>query len=81
MRLDHLALALLWIAYCGIHSALISIKATDFFKRVLGTRYCYYRLFFNAFSLDTLILLLLYSRAPCCQSRHSALLSTDDRKV
>lgn len=64
MRFDYLILALLWIAYCAIHSALISIRATDFFKHVLGTRYCYYRLFFNAFSFVTLILLLLYSRAP-----------------
>jgi protein-S-isoprenylcysteine O-methyltransferase Ste14 len=64
MRFDYLVLTLLWIAYCAIHSALISIRATDFFKRVLDTRYCYYRLFFNAFSVVTLILLLLYSRAP-----------------
>ena len=64
MRFDYLVLALLWIAYCAIHSALISIRATDFFKRVLGARYRYYRLFFNTFSLVTLIWLLLYSRAP-----------------
>jgi methanethiol S-methyltransferase len=64
MRFDYLVLALLWIAYCAIHSALISIRATDFFKRVLDTRYCCYRLFFNAFSVITLILLLQYSRAP-----------------
>jgi methanethiol S-methyltransferase len=64
MRFDYLALALLWIAYCAIHSALISIRVTNLFERVLGTRYCYYRLFFNAFSLVTLIMLLLYSRTP-----------------
>jgi methanethiol S-methyltransferase len=64
MRFDYLALALLWIAYCATHSALISIRVTEFFKRVLGAHYCYYRLYFDAFSLITLILLLAYSRAP-----------------
>jgi methanethiol S-methyltransferase len=64
MRIDYLVLAFLWIVYCAIHSALISVIATNLFKRVLGTRYCYYRLFFNAFSLLTLILLFLYSRSP-----------------
>ena len=64
MRSDYLELTLLWIAYCAIHSALISIRATSFFKRFLGIRYCYYRLFFNAFSIITLIMLIVYSRAP-----------------
>jgi methanethiol S-methyltransferase len=64
MRLDYLKLALLWAAYCAVHSALISVRATDYFKHMLGTRYCFYRLFFNAFSLITLIPLFLYSRAP-----------------
>jgi methanethiol S-methyltransferase len=70
MRLDYLWLALLWIAYCTIHSALISIRAVGFFKHVLGARYCFYRLFFNTFSLFTLIPLLLYSRAPQFQDPH-----------
>jgi hypothetical protein len=64
MRLDFLMLALWWTAYCAFHSALISVRITGFFKRVLGARYCYYRLLFNAISLITLIPLLLYSRAP-----------------
>ena len=64
MRFNYLVLGLLWIAYCAIHSALISIGITNFFRRMLGTHYCYYRLLYNAFSLITLILLLAYSRAP-----------------
>ncbi len=64
MRSGHLVLALLWGAYCFVHSALISVRATDFFKRVLGIRYAFYRLFFNAFSLITLVPLLMYSRSP-----------------
>jgi methanethiol S-methyltransferase len=64
MRFDYQVLALLWIAYCAIHSGLISIRATNFFKRILGTHYCYYRLFYNTFSIITLLWLLLYSSAP-----------------
>ncbi len=64
MRSDYVILALLWTAYCAVHSALISIRVTGFFKRVLGAGYCCYRLFFNSFALITLIPLLFYSRAP-----------------
>jgi len=58
---DYILLALLWIAYCVVHSALISITVTDFFKGVLGGRYRFYRLFFNIFSVGTVIPLLFYS--------------------
>jgi methanethiol S-methyltransferase len=64
MRSDHLVLALLWAAYCAVHSALISTRVTNLFRRVLGTRYAFYRLFFNIFSLITFVPLLMYSRSP-----------------
>ncbi len=60
MRSDHLVLALLWGAYCAVHSALISTTAANFFERVLGS---FYRLFFNVFSLVTLVPLVIYSRS------------------
>ena len=66
---DYILLSLLWIAYCVVHSALISIKVMDFLKRVLGAKYRFYRLFFNTFSVGTLIPLLIYS--------HSARWSTE----
>lgn len=56
-------LSLLWIAYCAVHSALISIRITDFLKRALGNKYRFYRLFFNIFSLATLVPLLTYSES------------------
>jgi len=56
-------LAILWIAYCVVHSALISITVTDLLKRALGKRYRFYRLFFNIFSLTTVVPLLLYSHS------------------
>ena len=61
---DYVMLFLLWIAYCVVHSALISTTVTNFLKRALGEKYRFYRLFFNAFSLVTLVALLKYSHSP-----------------
>jgi methanethiol S-methyltransferase len=58
---NYVVLALLWIAYGILHSALISITVTDFFKRLLRQNYRYYRLFFNLFSAVTLLPLVIYS--------------------
>ncbi len=63
MASDYLLLALLWTAYCAIHSTLISISVTTWFKAVLAGKYRFYRLFFNTFSLITLIPLVLYSHS------------------
>jgi protein-S-isoprenylcysteine O-methyltransferase Ste14 len=64
MPVDFLLLAALWTAYCAAHSALISVTATRLFRKALGSGYRFYRLGFNAFSTVTLVLLILYSRAP-----------------
>jgi methanethiol S-methyltransferase len=64
MRSDCLELALLWTAYCAVHSWLISIRATNMFQRALGVGYRFFRLFFNIFSLSTLIILVRYSNSP-----------------
>ena len=64
MQSDYVVLALLWAAYCAVHSALISTRAANSFKRVLGSRYSFYRLFFNTFSLVTLVPLIIYSHLP-----------------
>jgi len=58
---DYILLSLLWIAYCIVHSALISITVTNFLKRALGDKYRFYRLFFNSFSVGTLVPLLMYT--------------------
>jgi len=58
---NYIMLALIWMAYCVVHSALISITVTKFLNRALGDRYRFYRLFFNVFSVGTLVPLLLYS--------------------
>lgn len=66
---DYVLLALLWAAYCAVHSVLITISVTRWLKAVLASRYRFYRLFFNSFSLATLIPLVMYS--------HSARFSSD----
>ena len=60
---NYILLAILWIAYCVVHSALISVTVTDFFNRFLGNKYRFYRLFFNIFSIATLVPLLMYSHS------------------
>lgn len=53
-------LALIWLVWCFFHSALISLRVTGYLKQRLGDRFRYYRLVYNAFSLITLIPVVLY---------------------
>ncbi len=57
----YVALVLLWSAYCCVHSALISLRVTNFFRRILGPGFRFYRLGFNVFSIGTLVPLAEYS--------------------
>jgi methanethiol S-methyltransferase len=50
-----------WVVWCALHSALISIPVTEYLKRKLGDGFRFYRLLYNAFSVATLIPVLLYS--------------------
>ena len=59
--MKYLFIALLWILWCGLHSALITKTVTDYAKKKLGYQYRFYRLFFNIVSLVTLAPLLYYS--------------------
>ena len=57
----YVCLLLGWVTWCALHSALISITATDSIKRKLGEGFRFYRLLYNIFSLLTLTPLLYYS--------------------
>ena len=59
--MEYLILAILWIAFCALHSGLISITFTNFIKQKIGNLYRFYRLFYNIFSIVTLIPVLIYS--------------------
>ena len=59
--MEYLILAILWIAFCALHSGLISITFTNFLKQKIGDSYRFYRLFYNIFSIVTLIPILIYT--------------------
>ena len=50
----------LWICWCTMHSLLIARRTVSGMKNILGERFAYYRLYYNLFSLITLIPLLIY---------------------
>ena len=59
--MKYLIPSLLWIAYCAIHSYLISVSFTNIITRLLENYYAFYRLFYVIFSLVLLVLLINYT--------------------
>ena len=59
--MNYFILAILWIAYCTLHSALITPRVTKYIKRQLGESYRFYRLFYNAFAVITLGPVVFYT--------------------
>ena len=53
-------LAALWILWCILHSAMISVTVTGYLKRRLKDRYRFYRLFYNLVALVTFLVLIRY---------------------
>lgn len=51
----YLILSILLILWCALHSAMISISVTEYFNKILGSNYRFYRLFFNMIAILTLI--------------------------
>jgi protein-S-isoprenylcysteine O-methyltransferase Ste14 len=60
---EHLTLSLLVIAWCVLHSAMISTSVTEFLKKHLGSRFRFYRLFFNLTAILTLIPVALFANS------------------
>ncbi len=61
--MTYLLLTLLWIAWCAIHSGMISLTTTEYLKRRLGTGFRFYRLFFNLFAIATVLPLFAYTNS------------------
>ena len=57
----YVILAAVWVAWCTVHSLLISVALTEHLKHRLGNAFRYYRIFYNGFSVITLIPVLLYT--------------------
>ncbi len=58
---DLYILALLVIAWCVLHSGMISISVTEYIQNRLGSKYRFYRLFFNLTAILTLIPVVLFA--------------------
>jgi protein-S-isoprenylcysteine O-methyltransferase Ste14 len=58
---DQIAVVLLWILWCAIHSVLIALPVTGYLKKRLGEGYRFYRLIYNLVALGTVIPLALYT--------------------
>ena len=61
LSVKHIFAVLLWILWCTLHSTLIATPVTDYVKKKLADRFRFYRLFFNAASLATLLPVVYYS--------------------
>ena len=59
--MEYLILAVLWITFCVLHSALISTTFTNILRQRTGNTYRFHRLFYNVFSIVTLIPVVLYT--------------------
>jgi protein-S-isoprenylcysteine O-methyltransferase Ste14 len=59
--MNYLLIASIWIAYCLLHSFLISTSFTNLLTRLLKNYYAFYRIFFVSFSLVLLIPLIRYT--------------------
>ncbi len=55
--------ALLWVLWCALHSTLVTTTVTDYMRKKLGDWFRFYRLFYSALSLVTLIPLVYYSNS------------------
>ena len=62
-RMRYMVLALLWIAWCVLHSAMISLRVTGYLKRRLARGFRFYRLAFNVVALATVTPIVLYERS------------------
>ena len=59
--MKYVVLSVLVIAWCGLHSAMISVSVTEYLHKRLGSTFRFYRLFFNVVSALTLIPVVLYA--------------------
>jgi protein-S-isoprenylcysteine O-methyltransferase Ste14 len=59
--MEYAFLSGLWILWCALHSAMISLSVTGYLKKTIGNYYRYYRMFFNLVALVTFFLLIGYS--------------------
>lgn len=58
---QYVLLAVLWIMWCTLHSAMITLSLTEFLRSRLPSAFNYYRIFFNLVAVITLAPVLVYT--------------------
>ncbi|MDY6987122.1 MAG: NnrU family protein [Thermodesulfobacteriota bacterium] len=61
--MPYVALAVLWIAWCVLHSAMICPSVTTYFRRRFKRGFRFYRLLFNVVALATMAPIVFYEKA------------------
>ena len=61
--MDYLLLGVLWIAWCVVHSGMISITVSASLKRRLGSYYRFYRVFYNLVAVATIMPVFLHAQS------------------
>lgn len=56
----YILLCILWITWCFLHSFFTNTKTSSWFRERLGTKFVYYRICYNLFSLITVLPLLYW---------------------
>ncbi len=59
--MNYIILSVLVIAWCVLHSAMISISVIDYLQNQLGSKFRFYRLFYNLISIFTIIPVVQYA--------------------
>jgi len=60
--MKYFLLSNLWILWCFLHSWLVTTRTTLWFRMQLGDTFAFYRIFYNLFSLITVLPLLYWQR-------------------
>ena len=58
---SYIVFSLVVIGWCVLHSAMISLSVTEYFKKRLGPAFRFYRLFFNLIAIMTLIPVAIFA--------------------
>lgn len=61
--MHYLLLVVLWISWCALHSALISLSVTESLRKRFPERFRYYRIVYNLVSIATLLPVIFYSHS------------------
>ena len=51
-----------WILWCFLHSCLVTTRTTIWFRKQLGEKFAFYRIFYNLLSLITVLPLFYWQR-------------------